>query len=76
MGVRRGMWIRVDGKENIAIAAKVGDETVEVHYVDDEGNTFLVEPNVPMAACTQASLSDIPLSRRPSDEIAQKFGYQ
>lgn len=72
--LRKGMWVRYEGRTGILTRA-FNDATGEVHIVNDQGETILIEPHVTLLALAQASYEDIPEPRRPSEDVARKGGY-
>ncbi len=50
--------------------------SAEVHIIDSKGETESRHRNVPVAALTQAKLSQIPAKRRPTDAQAKRYGYK
>lgn len=70
--VRPGMWVKVG--ERVGIVAELQEAAAVVHIVDEKGET-VQHQFVAYGAIVQAGLEDIPAPRRPSEEIAAKFGY-
>jgi hypothetical protein len=66
------MWAVVKGK--IGIIVSFNEIAAEFHEVNAAGETVKVDI-VDVDAVAQASLHDIPQARRPTKEVAKKFGY-
>jgi hypothetical protein len=66
------MWAVVKGE--VGIINAFNDVVAEFHVVNENGTTKevkLVDP----ALVAQAPYGEIPKSRRPTKELARKFGY-
>lgn len=74
-GFRKGMWVVYDNYVGI-LARAFTDGTVELHLVNAQGVTYLIEPLVPLAALRQAKYEEIPEARRPPPEKLTKGGYR
>ena len=74
--LRKGMWaIYNDGVNSLTgIITDFREDLIEFHVVDPAGDTIGIRL-VPACTLTQASLSSIPVPRRPVDERAKAFGY-
>jgi hypothetical protein len=70
--VRKGMWVVVDDK--VGIVASIDGSALEIHFVDEVGNTFL-HSLVPTGTVRQATYEEIPEERRPDETVAKYYGY-
>ncbi len=72
---RRGAWATVSGRTGII--AEITDKVAELHVVDDKtGETTQVVKDVPVESLAQATLAEIPKSRRPEPKHGARFGYK
>jgi hypothetical protein len=76
--LRKGMWVVCDGKIGIAALERTVERTGTTewwafHAVEEDGTTGLVYP-MP-GSYRQATLSEIPESRRPTPEHGARLGY-
>lgn len=71
-GIRVGSWVVWEGK--IGISHPGIDGLVEVHLVNDKGETYL-QTLQPVSALRKARVSEIPESRRPDKVTANRLGY-
>lgn len=47
----------------------------EIHLVNEDGSTYCVLPTIPISMIRQAKYDEIPLPRRPTEDVARRFGY-
>ena len=72
VGLRQGMWVVVGG--SVAIVNGLSSEVAEVHYVNEDGETVLVD-YAPLTGLRQAAFNEIPEARRPEEAVAARLGY-
>lgn len=70
--MRNGMWVMHGGK--VGIVFTKNESHALVHLVDENGET-VDEAVVAVGELRQATLAEIPASRRPSAEVGAKYGY-
>lgn len=71
---RRGVWVTHAGRVGIVNAVE-GDDA-EVHYTDENTGETTDVARVAGRDLVQATLKQIPASRRPPAETAATFGYK
>lgn len=72
-GVRVGSWVRWEGRTGI-VTGQSDDGLLAVDIVNDAGET-VIGTHQPWSAMRKATMSEIPERRRPSPEVARRFGY-
>lgn len=73
--VRKGMWVLYGKRVGILVNFSIDKVQGEVHLVDEAGYTYSILGEVHLDELTQASLTDIPQSRRPDKNTARPLGY-
>jgi hypothetical protein len=76
------MWVTYEGRIGIinafseqSVEGEPSVEIAEFHSVQEDGTTGFIL-GIPSSALAQALRAEIPEVRRPSEEIAQKYGYK
>lgn len=75
IGLRPFMWVRYQGRIGILVSIDPKFMLGEVHIVKPDGTTLVRLQDVYLPHLQQASYSDIPESRRPSEVSARLLGY-
>lgn len=71
--IRVGSWVVWEGK--VGISHPGIDGLVEVHLVNDKGETYL-QTLQPVSDLRKARVSEIPACRRPDKTTAERLGYR
>ena len=70
----RGMWMAHNGRPCILTNIEAGD-VCTVMYVDPEMGTNVLEAHVPGSELRQADYTEIPIARRPAEDVCAVLGY-
>lgn len=73
---KRGMWVRDTAAHKTGILTNLKEGSIAtVMFVDDIKGENILEVDCPEYELRQAVYEEIPLLRRPSEQVARKLGY-